>query len=123
LISPEYRRSTDDRQTSLVQTHAVHVVIASLINLAKSLFLGSSRIIGYAIVRINKAFLENNKDIVNVLGQQFIFKKGLKEFKQEGMKATKTEVKQLVTRNCFCPIHISYSQRKKKSTTCAVVPN
>ena len=75
-----------------------------------------AQIIGHAIVRINEAFSENNKDIVNVLGQQFIFEKGLKEFKQEGVKATKTEVKQLVTRNCFCPIHIgdlTPEERKK----------
>ena len=75
-----------------------------------------AEIIGQAIVRINEIFSQNTSNVVNVFGQQYIFKKGLKEFKQDGVKATTKEVKQLHTRNCFTPVHIkglTPEERKK----------
>ena len=71
-------------------------------------------------MRINEAFSQNNGDVVNVFRQQYIFEKGLKEFKQDGVKATKKEVKQLHAQICFTPVHVkdlTPKERKKAQHT------
>ena len=69
---------------------------------------------GRIMVGINHAINQTEGGVTKLFAQQYIIKKGLELFKEQGKEAAHKEVGQLHERACFRPIDISTLTKEEK---------